>query len=115
MLPFFANKGYHPRIQVQVTQELLSQSAETFVTNLDRTYMQLKRALTKAQKHYQGLANAQRTTASIFQEGDIAYILAKFIRTTRPSKKLSEHYLGLFPVTESVGSHSYLMNLPEHL
>jgi len=45
----------------------------------------------------------------------MAYVLAKFIRTTRPLKKLLEHYLGPFPVTERIGSHSYLVKLPEHL
>jgi len=45
----------------------------------------------------------------------MAYILAKFIRTMRPSKKLSERYLGPFPVTERVSFHYYLINLLEHL
>ena len=40
----------------------------------------------------------------------MAYILAKFIRTIKPSKKLSEHYLGLFPVTEKVSFYYYLIN-----
>jgi len=33
----------------------------------------------------------------------------------RPLKNLLECYLGPFPVTEKVRSHSYLVNLPEHL
>jgi len=51
----------------------------------------------------------------MFQAGDTVYILAKFIRTTRSSKKLSECYLGPFPVTERVEFYSYLVKLPEHL
>jgi len=45
----------------------------------------------------------------------MVYILAKFIRTIRPSKKLLEHYLGLFSVTEKVSFYYYLINLLEHL
>jgi len=43
------------------------------------------------------------------------YILAKFIQTTQLSKKLAEHYLGPFSMMEKVGTHSYLIKLPEHL
>ena len=39
----------------------------------------------------------------------------KFIKTTYPSKKLSEKYLGPFEVTNRPGSHSYRINLPDHL
>jgi len=47
--------------------------------------------------------------------GDRVYVLAKFIKTTRPSKKLTEKYLGPFEVTDKPGSHSYRVNLPDHL
>jgi len=115
MSPFFANKGYHPNLQVRTTRELSSQSAENFVANLESTHAELKQAIAEAQKCYQGPADARRTRAPAFQTGDMVYVLAKFIRTTRPSRKLSERYLGPFPVAERVGSHSYLVNLPEHL
>jgi len=44
--------------------------------------MELKQAITEAQKYYQDPADARRTKAPVFQAGDIVYILAKFIRTT---------------------------------
>jgi len=43
------------------------------------------------------------------------FVLAKFIKTTRPSKKLAEKYLGPFEVVDQPGSHSYLVKLPIHL
>jgi len=40
---------------------------------------------------------------------------AKFIKTTHPSKKLSEKFLGLFEVSDKLGLHSYHVKLPHHL
>ena len=89
--------------------------AEMFVADLEETHAELKQAIVEAQKRYQGLADARRTTAPTFQEGDVIFIPARFIRTTRPSRKLAKHYLGPFLVSEKIGSHSYLVRLPEHL
>jgi len=42
-------------------------------------------------------------------------VLAKFIKTTHPSKKLSEKFLGPFKVSDKLGSHSYYVKLPHYL
>jgi len=47
--------------------------------------------------------------------GDQVFILAKFIRTTQPSKKLAECYLGPFEVLGKPGTDSYLVKLLNHL
>jgi len=57
MLSFFTNKGYHPRIQVQMTRELMSESAKAFMVNLEGTHTKLKWALAESQKRYQGPAD----------------------------------------------------------
>jgi len=113
--PFFANKGYHPSLQVQLTHKVTSQPAETFVVNLEETHAKLKQAIAAAQLRYQGLADARRTKVPTFQPGDAVFVLVKFVRTTQPLKKLVERYLGPFKVLERVGTHLYLIKLPEHL
>ena len=40
---------------------------------------------------------------------------AKFFRTTRPAKKLSEKNLGPYEIISQVGSHSFALRLPEAL
>jgi len=40
--PFFANKGYHPNLQVWTVRELTSSVAETFVANLEEMHAELK-------------------------------------------------------------------------
>ena len=112
---FFANKRYHPDLQVRTTRELPSQTAKIFVANLEETHRELKWTIIEAQKRYQGPADARKSTAPTFKAGDPVYVLAKFIQTTQLSKKLAEHYLGPFSMTEKVGTHSYLIKLLEYL
>ena len=113
--PFFANKGYHPKLQVHIQRELVSESARTYVADLDELHTELKRVIGEAQKRYQVSADARRTPSPELKIGDQVYVLSKFINTTRPSKKLSEKYLGPFEVIGKPGSHSFLIRLPDHL
>jgi hypothetical protein len=68
-----------------------------------------------AQKCYQGPADRHWEPAPDFQVGQQVFIKAENIRTTRPSKKLSEKYLGPFDIIAHPGTHSFTLQLPEHL
>jgi hypothetical protein len=46
-----------------------------------------------------------------FKVGDKAFVKTKFFRTTRPSKKLSEKYLGSFDIINQVGPLSWTLCL----
>ena len=71
--------------------------------------------MAKAQAHYQGPADHQREPAPDFQVGQQVYISAEHIHTSRPSKKLSEKYLGSFDIIAHPGTHSFALWLSEHL
>jgi len=113
--PFFANKGYHPNLQVQMERELVSESAKEFVADLDELHSELKLTIAEAQKRYQVSADSRRSAPPDISVGDQVFVLAKFIHTTRPSKKLSERYLGPYEVVGKPGSHSFLIKLPDHM
>jgi hypothetical protein len=113
--PFFANKGYNPNLSVQVERELVSANARDYVADLDELHTELKRNIAEAQRRYQVSADSRRSAPPNIKIGDDVYVLAKFIRTTRPSKKLSEKYLGPFEVIGKPGSLSYLISLPPHM
>jgi len=115
MSPFYANKGYHPRLQVQSNGELPSLSASSFIADLESIHTKLKLSIKAAQECYQKPADAHRTPAPNIQIGNLVFILAKFIKTLHPSKKLSEKYLGPFEVIGKPSSLSYLIQLPDHL
>jgi len=113
--PFYANKGYHPKIQLQVENNARIMEVDSFVTDLRLVHDDLKRAIEDAQRRYQIPADKRRTPAPKIEVGDRVFILTRFIKSTRPTKKLSEKYLGPFEVIGKPGTHSYLIKLPNHL
>jgi hypothetical protein len=56
-----------------------------------------------------------RTPPPDFKIGDKAFVKAEFIRTTRPSKKLSEKFLGPYEIISQVGSLSFTLHLPDSM
>jgi hypothetical protein len=113
--PFFANKGYHPNITVHPECELASQCAREFVVDLDELHAELHSQLSTTQKHYQGPVDRRRTPGPNFKVGEQAFVKAENIRTTCPSKKLSEKSLGPFDIIARPGTHSVTLQLPDHL
>jgi Chromo (CHRromatin Organisation MOdifier) domain len=112
--PFFANKGYHPNISIHPEKELASSRARDFVTDLDELHQHLRDTISAAQKRYQISADHRRTPAPDFQIGEKVFVKAEHFWTTRPSKKLSEKYLGPFDIIACAGSRSFTLRLPDH-
>ena len=80
--PFFANKGYHPNITVHPERDLSSTHAKEFVMDLDALHQELQTQIAKAQKRYQGPADARRTPAPDFKVGDKVFVKAEHFHTT---------------------------------
>jgi hypothetical protein len=113
--PFFANKGYHPNISAHLDRELSSTRARDFVVELDELHRELRSVIKGAQESYQASADARRLPPPNFKVGDEVFVLAKFIKTTRPSKKLSEKYYGPYEIIGTAGSRSFVLKLPDHM
>ncbi|CDO69315.1 hypothetical protein BN946_scf184976.g34 [Trametes cinnabarina] len=109
--PFFANKGYHPGLTVHPERDLTSARAREFAVDLEELHTELRRQIAEAQARYQVQADKHRLPAPDFRIGDLVYLKAEHIRTTRPSKKLSEKFLGPFEIIAKVGTHSYTLRL----
>ena len=56
-----------------------------------------------------------RSVAPDFQVGQQVYVKAQFISTTRPSKKLSEKFIGPYSIISKAGSNSFILKLPNHM
>ena len=78
-------------------------------------HKELKENIAKAQAQYQLPTDTKQAPAPNLQVGNLVFVLAKFIHTTRPLKKLSEKYLGPFKTVGRPGSHLYQIKLPLHL
>ena len=113
--PFFANKGYNPSITVHPERDLASTRARDFVVDLDELHATLKTEIAHAQRRYQIGADARRLPAPDFKVGDHVFVKAKFFRTTRPSKKLSEKFLGPYEIIARPGSLSFTLRLPNSM
>ena len=111
--PFFANKGYHPNITVHPERDLASARAKDLIVNLDELHQELKVTIAEAQTRYQSSADAKRLPAPDFKVGQQAFVKAKFFRTTRPSHKLSDKYLGPYEILAKAGTHSFTLRLPD--
>ena len=115
ILPFFANKCYYPRLQVRSLPDLVSELAKTYSSNLDAVLTNLKQMLADSQVHYQTHTDAHWAIPPRIEVEDSVFVLAKSIRTTRPSMKLSECYLEPFGVTSKPSAHLYQIKFPQHL
>ena len=113
--PFYANKGYHPNLTIHPEQELSSSRTKEFVTDLDELHQHLREHMAEAQLWYQGTADTSRIPAPEFPIRSWAYIKAQFFRTTRPSKKLADKFLGPYEVIAQPSTHSVTLHLPDSL
>ena len=110
--PFYANKGYHLNLTVHLERNLTSPQAKAFVTDLDELHQHLRENMVATQLQYQGTADAHRLPAPI---GSRAFMKAQFFRTTHPSKKLADKFLGPYEVIVQPGTHSVMLWLPDNL
>jgi len=113
--PFFANRGYHPNISVYPERDMTSARARDYAVDLESLHQYLREEMANAQLCYQGPADAKHTLALDFKVGDQVYMKAKYFRSTRPSKKLSEKNLGPYTIIAQVGSLSFTLRLPDSM
>ena len=113
--PFFTNKRYHLNITVHPKCDIASSRACNFAIDLNELQNTLKAEISVAQQRYQKSTDAWCSPASDFKVGDKVFVKAQFFRTTWPSKKLSEKYLGLYEIIAQPGTLSFTLCLPESM
>src|ERR1700678_3836812 len=85
----------------------------TLVFNLDELHQELKTTIAEAQLRYQGLADLRRMSSPPFKVGQQAFVKAKFFRSTHPSAKLSDKFLGPFDSIAQSRPRSITLRLPD--
>jgi len=83
-----------------------------FVNCIKDTLSEAWAALAKSKDDMACYYNQCCTPAPTSVAGDKVFLDASDIHTTCPSKKLSHHFLGPFPVVHPVGLHAYHLQLP---
>src|SRR5258708_16162167 len=80
--PFFANKGYHLDLTVDLQVETSSAEAQAFVADLEHVQAELKENIAQAQERNWKDADKHRLEAPELTIDDQAYVKAKLFRTT---------------------------------
>ena len=111
--PFLLDTGRHPRMGFEPHAEPSHREAvNEFTKRMATTLEEAKAALAKAKDDMAQYYNRRRNPTPEYKIGDMMYLDARDIRTTRPSQKLAHKYLGPYPITARIGTHAYRLKLP---
>ena len=83
-----------------------------FKEHMEDALEEAKAALAKSKDNMAKYYDRRQTPAPDYKPGDKVYLDASDIQTNRPSRKLSHHRLGLFPIVKKVGNGAYQLQLP---
>ncbi|MBW0490582.1 hypothetical protein O181_030297 [Austropuccinia psidii MF-1] len=109
--PFFTIYGRNPSFDsIHISQDSPS---GTLSTKLHSVQKVVKEELESAIRRFKKYADRNRSIPPDFQHGDKVWLACKNIKTTRPTKKLSERWLGHFKAIKNIGSHAYNLKLPQ--
>ena len=87
------------------------ETVNKFTKRMKSAIEEVKSAIHKAQENMTWYYNRKRTLAPMYKPEDWIYLDASDIKTTRPSPKLSHHWLGPFEIERQVGLLAYCLKL----
>ncbi|MBW0542885.1 hypothetical protein O181_082600, partial [Austropuccinia psidii MF-1] len=93
---FFTVYGRDPQSDsAHITQDTPSGKLSTKIQSVQQDF---KRELEVGINRFKRYANKSRASPPIFNPGDMVWLSSNNIKSTRPTKKLSERWLGPFPI-----------------
>ncbi|MBW0482226.1 hypothetical protein O181_021941, partial [Austropuccinia psidii MF-1] len=72
----------------------------------------VKRELEFSIKRFKRYEDKSRASPPVFNLGEMVWLSSKNIKSTRPTKKMSERWLGPFPILKKISNHPYHLKLP---
>ncbi|MBW0509738.1 hypothetical protein O181_049453 [Austropuccinia psidii MF-1] len=81
-------------------------------TKIQSVQQDVKTQLETAINQFKRYADTIRASQPNFNRGDMVWLSSMIIKSTIPTKKLSERWLGPFPILTKVSSHAYHLKLP---
>jgi hypothetical protein len=114
--PFFANNGFDPHCQFDLslvlTNHINDQGALTTSKALVEIHNHLGTKINRANLHHQDNANNCRLPALNYQNRGLIWLDGCNWKTQQPSKKLDNKQHGLFKIIEKISSYAYQIELP---
>ena len=112
--PFYANYGYHPRMDRDPKEgRSIAEEAKISAEKMTRLHKILKKELDRISKKTTITANKKRSEGPDFKEGEMVYINMKNIKTQRPSKKLDHTKIGPYRILRKLGPVTFELQIPE--
>ncbi|MBW0508459.1 hypothetical protein O181_048174 [Austropuccinia psidii MF-1] len=109
--PFFRIYGRNSSFDsINISQD---SPAGKLSTKLQSVQKVVKEELASAIRRFKKYGDRNREIPPDFQPGDKVWLASKNIKTTRPTMKLSERWLGPFEVLKKIGSHPYHLKLTQ--
>jgi transposase InsO family protein len=114
--PFFANRGFDPQCQFDLTpattNDVNDRHALTTSKTLSEIHSHLHAEINRANHRYQDNADKHRLPSPNYQPGDLVWLDARNWKTRRPSRKLDNKRHSPFKVLAKVSPYAYRMELP---
>ena len=113
--PFFAMYGYNPELRYNVGDNI----AQERVPAAKERVKQVHSVRDTLARRWQSIADStskyynKKHLAKDFNEGDLVMLSTKNLKLKKPSKKLSDKFIGPFRILEPVGAQAYRLALPE--
>ena len=113
--PFFANYGFHPTFEPQITDRSTVPAAADLASRLERLHDELRAELKAAQDRQAIYYNQRAAESPKYQPGQLVWLLRRHIKSSRPSDKLDHRRLGPFPIERAISDSAYQLRLPSYL
>ena len=114
--PFMANYGREMRMGGDIRRKGKVESAMEFVERMKRVNEEAEAALRKTQEEMKRYADRGRKETEVWERGDQVLLSTKdLVFKERPSKKLTERYVGPYVIEEVVLSNAVKLHLPSSM
>ena len=113
--PFFANLGYDPRWQFNLSASLPNQAedqqARSAAKALSEIHDHTRTEMYHAQLRYQETADTHSLPAPGYQVGDLVWLNTQNWKAQQPSAKLDHRRHGQFKIARKISSHTFRLKL----
>ena len=116
VLPFMTNYGKELRMGGDIRKKGKVESATEFVEKMKKVQEETGVALRKTQEEMKRYADRGRRETEVWKRGDRVLLSTKdLVFKERPSKKLTERYIGPYAIEEVVSSNAVKLQLPSSM
>ena len=114
--PFMANYGKELRMGGDIRRKGKVESATEFVERMKKVQEEAEAALRKTQEEMKRYADRGRRETEVWKKGDRVLLSTKdLVFKERPTKKLTERYVGPYAIVEVVSSNAVKLRLPSSM